>query len=113
MPTLDPIEVDGYWFQDIKVVNKNGLHARPSAYFYEKILMPYGDEIDMHFVLSESDIREIKSVFDLMSLGFEMGTEFKVKLKFKGDASDFESNKAPEEIILSKIHDMFLNAFTD
>lgn len=112
MPALNPQEADGYWLQEIMVVNKNGLHARPSAYFYEKILVPYGSEIDLAFVLSDSDIREIKSVFDLMSLGLEAGTKFKVKIKYLGDASSFDDEK-PEQFILSKIHDMFLNIFTD
>jgi phosphotransferase system HPr (HPr) family protein len=113
MPTLDPQKVDEYWTQDVLVMNKNGLHARPSAHFYEKILMPYGNEIDLSFILNVDDTREIKSVFDLMSLGLESGTRFTIKIKYTGDASDFDDDVTPEKFILSKIHNMFLNIFTD
>ncbi len=113
MPALDPQKVDEYWTQDVLVVNKNGLHARPSAHFYEKILMPYGSEIDLSFILNDGDTREIKSVFDLMSLGLEAGTKFTLKIKYLGEASDFSDGEVPEKFILSKIHYMFLNTFTD
>lgn len=111
MPALEPIEKDGFWYQKIKILNQNGLHARPSAKFYEKVLQPYGNKLDLSFQLSEgADYTPISSVFDLMSLGLERGAEFNIKVKFLGDASEFDDESIPpSQQIVHYIHDLFLN----
>ncbi|MBF0197325.1 MAG: HPr family phosphocarrier protein [Planctomycetes bacterium] len=113
MPELNPTEKDGFWYQDLMVLNKHGLHARPSAQIYEKILMPYGDDLEMNFHIEGRGEISIKSVFDLMSLGLEAGTKLTVQLRYHGDGSLFDDAQAPAAAILKDIYDLFLNSFSD
>lgn len=116
MPALLPEKKGEYWFQDIVVLNKHGMHARPSAKFFEQVLQPYGNDLDLSFHIhgkhEEGSFMQIASVFDLMSLGLEMGTRVTLKVKFLGDGSEFDDEN-PEESILKNIHSLFLNDFMD
>jgi phosphotransferase system HPr (HPr) family protein len=110
MPTLSPQEFGGYWVQDIVVLNKHGLHARPSAKIFEKILMPYSDKLELHFDVENRESIHIRSVFDLMSLGLEQNTKLRVRIKFHGPSED---GATPERKILNNIYELFLSFCED
>jgi len=110
MPPFIPVQDGDYWCQKIIVLNKHGLHARPSAKIFEKVLMPHGGKLELYFVLDEQGQVPIKSVFDLMSLGLEQGTPVNLKLKFKGE-TDGNSEKSAQ--LLSEIRNLFLSFCDD
>ena len=110
MPVLSPQENGGYWKQDIIVLNKHGLHARPSAKIFEKILMPHGDRLELHFDIHDRETIHLRSVFDLMSLGLEQGTKFTARMKCHR-SSDREM---PEEgKLLQQLYELFLSFCED
>lgn len=110
MPALQPQHDNGYCKQSLTILNKHGLHARPSAKIFEKILMPHGENLELHFDFEDRASIQIQSVFDLMSLGLEQGTQLTARLKYHG-ASD---NSAQTEIeIASLIHELFLSFCED
>lgn len=110
MPPFAPQQRDGALLQSVVVLNRHGLHARPSAKFFEKVLMPHSDQADVFFRIGKdaSEDVPIVSVFDLMGLGLEAGTFVTVKLVSTGDES-------PEnlESIMQEIHTLFSNCFND
>jgi|SaaInlStandDraft_1057018.scaffolds.fasta_scaffold86943_2 phosphotransferase system HPr (HPr) family protein len=110
MPPFNPLQDGDYWCQEIVVLNKHGLHARPSAKIFEKVLMPLGEELELHFVVDEHGQVPIKSVFDLMSLGLEQGTKVNLKLKVLGET---ENNPERSAEILSEIRELFLSFCDD
>lgn len=110
MPAYNPSQVDGFWNQDIIVLNKHGLHARPSAKIFEKILMPHGDQLELHFSFEDGNCIQIRSVFDLMSLGLEQGTHLTAKVKYHGVK---EGNKTAELDIAKDLYDLFIGFCED
>jgi phosphotransferase system HPr (HPr) family protein len=110
MPTFNPSHIDGYWQQDIVVLNKHGLHARPSAKIFEKILMPYGESLELHFTFQDGNSILIRSVFDLMSLGLEQGTCLTAKLKYHGEGDNGETSEVK---IAEELHSLFLSFCDD
>ena len=114
MPPLRPVQREGYWYQDIKILNKHGLHARPSAKFFEQVLQPHGEKLDLAFHVhgrnAENEYMPIRSVFDLMSLGLEMGTLMTVRLKYKAQSGP-ANGPTQEEQIAGTIHHLFLNIY--
>ena len=110
MPALCPQEIGGYWVQTIVVLNKHGLHARPSAKIFEKILMPYGDKLELHFDVHDRESIHIRSVFDLMSLGLEQGTSLTVRLKCHRNS---EREMPEERKVLENIYELFLSFCED
>ena len=110
MPTLSPQENGGYWSQTIVVLNKHGLHARPSAKIFEKILMPYGSRLELHFDIHNRESIHLRSVFDLMSLGLEQGTTLTARLKCHRS----NEHEMPEEgKILQQLYELFLSFCED
>ena len=110
MPAFNPSQVDGYWLQDIIVLNKHGLHARPSAKIFEKILMPHGDQLELHFSFEDNNCLQIRSVFDLMSLGLEQGTRLTAKIRYHGARDNEET---PEVNIAKELHALFIGFCED
>ena len=113
MPPYQPVVKDGCLYQDVKVLNRHGLHARPSAMFFERIIRPNGDALDLSFNIhgrnGAAEFVDIRSVFDLMALGLESGTMLTVRVVFR--SSDGQQG-AGEEIARS-IYDLFLQGFGD
>jgi phosphotransferase system HPr (HPr) family protein len=110
MPALQPIAENGYCVQELTILNKHGLHARPSAKIFEKILMPYGDQLELHFDIQNGDSFQIQSVFDLMSLGLEQGTQLKARIKINGSGEDARQT---EKNIAEELHSLFLSFCED
>jgi phosphotransferase system HPr (HPr) family protein len=110
MPPFNPVQDGDYWCQEIMVLNKHGLHARPSAKIFEKVLMPLGEELELHFVIDEQGQVPIKSVFDLMSLGLEQGTIVNLKLRLNDET---EKNPDRSVSLLSEIRELFLSFCDD
>ena len=110
MPAFQPQYTNGYCAQELTILNKHGLHARPSAKIFEKILMPHGEELELHFDISGRDSLQIQSVFDLMSLGLEQGTQFQVRIKYHGTDGD---NRQTESEIAAQLHELFISFCED
>jgi phosphotransferase system HPr (HPr) family protein len=110
MPALQPQYSNGYCEQELTILNKHGLHARPSAKIFEKILMPHGEQLELHFDISGRDSFQIQSVFDLMSLGLEQGTQLKARIKVHGSSGD---HRQTESDIATQLHELFLSFCED
>lgn len=111
MPAYNPVEDSGFWKQDLQILNKHGLHARPSARIFEKILQPYGGSLELHFDIHDGDTIEIKSIFDLMSLGLEQGTNLTARIKVHDDDSNGDE---PAELKVAKeLHTLFIEFCED
>ena len=110
MPPLSPTKDGEYWVQDVVVLNKHGLHARPSAKIFEKILMPHGEDLELHFSINGGECLQIRSVFDLMSLGLEQGSQIGLKLRYHGQTDD---PSEMEQRLLTDIRDLFLSFCDD
>ena len=106
MPPFGPIQEDGYWRQHLQILNKHGLHARPSARIFEKILQPYSSGLELHFDFEDGQTIEIKSIFDLMSLGLEQGTLLAARIKYH-EAKKIDGEIA-EHKIAKELHDLFI-----
>lgn len=110
MPAFQPQYSDGYCAQKLIILNKHGLHARPSAKIFEKILMPHGENLELHFDIAGRDSLQIQSVFDLMSLGLEQGAHLEVRIKYHGNDSDIPKI---ESDITAQLHELFLSFCED
>jgi len=111
MPPYAPTEQDGYWHQKLQILNKHGLHARPSARIFEKILQPYGRGLELHFDIEGGDSIPICSIFDLMSLGLEQGTQLTARIKYKDELQN--SEEIQEHKIAKELHDLFIEFCED
>jgi phosphotransferase system HPr (HPr) family protein len=111
MPPFEPIEDGEYWRQRLQILNKHGLHARPSARIFEKILQPHGAALELHFDIDDGDTIAIKSIFDLMSLGLEQGTQLTARIKYH-NSEELEGQKA-EHKIAKDLHDLFIEFCED
>ena len=111
MPPYGPTENEGYWAQDLQILNKHGLHARPSARIFEKILQPYGGGLELHFDIHGGESVAINSIFDLMSLGLEQGTGLTARIKYT-DESEVEG-EIVEHKIAKDLHDLFIEFCED
>ena len=113
MPPFQPILKDGCLYQEVRVLNRHGLHARPSAMFFERILRPNGDALDLAFNVhgrnGAEEFVEIRSVFDLMALGIESGTMITVRVMFQNSGERIGAGEA----IARSIYDLFLKGFDD
>ncbi len=87
------------------MLNAHGLHARPSALFFEKILRPNEGKITVFFDIEKSESEmQIVSVFDLMSLGLECGTVLDVRIEHNETVEQAQS-------VAREVYDLFKNCF--
>lgn len=96
------------------MLNKHGLHARPTAMFFEKIVMPHGKALDLIFSVDGRGEFPIKGVFDLMALGLEKGTKILIKIAYdrNSDLSSFSSSE-PEMELAERAYGLFSSYFEE
>jgi phosphotransferase system HPr (HPr) family protein len=112
MPAFNPVFEAGYCVQSVKVLNRHGLHARPSAMLYEKTIKAHGDGLELYFQLPSrngDDVR-IESVFDLMALGLDCETEVKLRLAFSQNGALDEEKSLT---LTRSLYDLFLGRFDE
>ncbi len=112
-PLLRPRREGAHWYQDVRVLNHDGLHIRPCTLFFRKILAPLAGRMEMalkiHGRPGSETFNPVQGALDIMALGIPHGT----LLTFRWTCHTQEDAVADawEEDIAAQIHDIFYNKF--
>lgn len=110
IPPFEPREEGGFVFLRVSVDDIHGLHARPSATFLEKVLLPNEGKVDVAFQINgDGTYVPIRSVFDLLGLGLNYGTKLVVRLAYRDKGMDEQARRNKCLAIARTVHKIFFD----